>query len=175
MTTHIRRRGSLRQRYNAHEGSGWLRQRLATWASDSKTTIPQLRSALGEVLESGPRPEWDADAVRFGYLELMRSLERPIPPSRREELGWEYSQRLGEMQLSPSMVGRVEAARRFLLREPERSRRTLQLLCANWLAHLESREVAAPKPAVRASFSVLTSTNPVRRGAIIVPLYPVGP
>ena len=42
--------------------------------------------------------------------------------------------------LSPEMVGQLEATRRFLLREPERSRRVLRLLCANYLAHAESRE-----------------------------------
>jgi hypothetical protein len=36
------------------------------------------------------------------------------------------------------MLDRLNAARRLLLREPERSRRVLRLLCANRLADIES-------------------------------------
>ena len=79
------------------------------------------------------------------------------------------------MALSPEMVGHLEAARRFLLREPERSRRVLRLLCANYLAHAETRELPPRKPAVWATFPYLTSTNPVTKGRISVPLYPVSP
>ena len=83
--------------------------------------------------------------------------------------------RLGDMQLSPDMVGYLEAARRFLLREPERSRRVLRLLCANWLAEVETHEPRPPKPAVRASFLLMISTNPIRKVTTSVPLYPVSP
>jgi hypothetical protein len=60
MATHIRRRGSLFERFVLNLRIGWLRQRLATWAADPRTTIPQIRTALAEVLESQPGPEWDA-------------------------------------------------------------------------------------------------------------------
>ena len=62
------------------------------------------------------------------------------------------------------MIDYLEAARRFLLREPERSRRVLRLLCAQYLAHAETRELPPRKPAVWARFSYLTSTNPVTKG-----------
>src|SRR5262249_28369840 len=83
--------------------------------------------------------------------------------------------RLGDMGLSPTMVGHLEAARRFLLREPERSRRVLRLLCAQYLAHQEAHEMPPRKPAVWVRFSYLTSTNPVTKGKTSVPLYPVRP
>ena len=66
------------------------------------------------------------------------------------------------MSLSPEMVGQLEAARRFLLREPERSRRVLRLLCANYLAQVET---VGRQPRKQAVLTVLTC----------VPLYPVGP
>jgi hypothetical protein len=47
-----------------------------------RTTISQLRTALEVVLENEPKPEWDLFAVKYGYLELMGALERPIPLSR---------------------------------------------------------------------------------------------
>jgi hypothetical protein len=79
------------------------------------------------------------------------------------------------MSLSPEMVGQLEAARRFLLREPERSRRVLRLLCANYLAHVETRGRQPQKPAVFAAFTYLTSTNPITKGKLRIPVYPVGP
>ncbi len=65
------------------------------------------------------------------------------------------------MQLPPDMVGYLDAARRFLLREPERSRRVLRLLFANWLAHVETHGPRPRKPAVRALFPLMTSMNPI--------------
>jgi glyoxylase-like metal-dependent hydrolase (beta-lactamase superfamily II) len=175
MTTHIRRRGSLHHRFDVNVYfDRWLQQRLTIWAAGPKTTTPQLHAALDEVLKCEPRPEWDAFAIKIGYLELLRSLERPIHPVTRQEIEGEYTHHLGDMQLSPDMIGHVDAARRFLSREPERSRRDLRLICANWLAHVETPELPPRRPAVRASLYLVTSTNPVRKGAVILPLYPVG-
>jgi hypothetical protein len=61
------------------------------------------------------------------------------------------------MQLSPDMVGCLYAARRFLLREPERSRRVLRLLYANYLAHVE--HPGRRKPAARARFHIAKQTS----------------
>src|SRR5262249_30199109 len=83
--------------------------------------------------------------------------------------------RLDDMQLPEDMVGHLEAAHRFLLREPERSRRVLRLLCANWLAHVETPEPRHRKPAVLVSFPLRVSTNPIRNVTTTVPLYPVSP
>ena len=138
MATHTRRRGSLRQRQDLDAyWDGFLQQRLETWAADPRTTIAQLRNALDDVLKSEPRPDWDSFAIKAAYLEMVRMLERPVPLLTWEEIGWEFTYRLGDMQLSPDMVGYLYAARRFLLREPERSRRVLRLLYANYLAHVE--------------------------------------
>jgi hypothetical protein len=172
MTVHVNRRGSLDQqnRVNVVLGRGALRQRLATWAADPRTTIPQLKSALDEVLETEPNPEWDSFALKLGYLEIMGSLERPLDPLRQQEIEGERTFRLGDMQLSADIVGSIEAARRFLLREPERSRRVLGLLWANWLAHVETREQRPQKPTVRA---VLTAIKP--KSAVLYPVSPGSP
>ena len=139
-----------------------LQRRLTDWATVPRTTISQLRKALEVVLENEPKPEWDLFAVKYGYLELMGALERPIPLSTQQAIEGEWTFRLGELSLSPEMVGRLEAARRFLLREPERSRHVLRLLCANYLAQVDTRGHQPRKTAV---LTVLNYT----------PLYPVGP
>jgi hypothetical protein len=61
------------------------------------------------------------------------------------------------------------AGHRFLKREPERSQRALRLLFANWLAHVEIPGLRQERPAVRAIFSLGTSSRSS------IPLYPVGP
>ncbi len=157
MATHTRRRGSLRQRQDLDAyWNGFLQQRLETWAADPRTTIPQLRNALDDVLKSEPRPDWDSFAIKAAYLHMMRTLEQPVPLLTSEEIGWEYTYRLGDMQLSPDMVGYLYAARRFLLREPERSRRVLRLLYANYLAHMQ--HPGRRKPAARARFHIAKQT-----------------
>jgi hypothetical protein len=176
MATHTRRRGSLEQRRDVYYY--WdvlLRKRFATWAADPKTTIPQLRGALEEALKNEPEPEWDSFTIKAGYLAMMRSLEQPVPHIMQQDVGWEYHLSLGDMQLSPDMAGYLDAGCRFLLREPERSRRVLRLLFANWLAHVERREPGPQQPAVRAAFPLLNSTNRVSWGKTRVSLYPVGP
>src|SRR5262245_29950651 len=169
--THFRRRGSTMQRQLARAASRDLQRRLTDWATGPRTTISQLRTALEVVLENEPKPEWALFAVKYGYLELMGALERPIPLSALQEIEGEWTFRLGDMSLSPEMVGQLEAARRFLLREPERSRRVLRLLCANYLAQVETRGRQPRKPAVWAVFT----SDPVTKGKFHIPLYPVGP
>ena len=78
---------------------------------------------------------WERWSGRYRFL-LQQAIEG------------EWTFRLGDLSLSPEMVGQLEAARRFLLREPERSRRVLRLLCANYLAHAETRGRQPRKPAV---------------------------
>jgi hypothetical protein len=173
--SHLRRRGSTLQRRQAREASRLLQRRLTDWATGPRTTISQLRRALEVVLENEPKPEWDLFAVKYGYLELMGALEQPIPLFFQQAIEGEWTFRLGDMSLAPELVGQLEAARRFLLREPERSRRVLRLLCANYPAHVETRGRQPRKPAVWAVFTYLTSTNPITKGKDLIPLYPVGP
>ena len=65
---------------------------------------------------------------------------------------------LGATQLPPNYLRNVYNARRFLINEPERSRRVLRLAFANWLAHIQEKDPARRKPAVRASFGLQKQT-----------------
>ena len=97
----------------------------------------------------------------------MRSLERPVNPRDQQEIEGEWIVRLSDMQLSADIIDSIKAAHRVLLREPERSRRVVKLLCANWLAHVETPEQRPRKPAVRALLAALKPMS--------VALYPVSP
>jgi hypothetical protein len=76
--------------------------------------------------------------------------------------------RLFDMQLPPDAASKVYAARRFLWREPERSRRVLRLVFANWLASSELPLERRPRPAVK----VVAQTFMTK---LSLPLYAFGP
>ena len=165
MTTHFRRRGStLQRRLDAKRSNRWLQRRLADWAADPRTTIPQLHTALEEVLKNEPKPDWDHLRLNLG---ISRSCARwsgrcRLLPSRRSRGNGRFGS--ATWRFRPTWSSHLEAARRFLLREPERSRRVLRLLCANYLAHVEARELPPRKPAVWAMFSYLDLNEPDHEG-----------
>jgi hypothetical protein len=176
MITHSKRRGSTPHRHSARRTSLYLQRRLTDWATDPRTTPAQLHTALDEVLKNEPNPDWNLSAIKHAYCELMREIERPmLQRGAQEEMEGDWTFGLGDMALSPTMIDYLATARRFLWREPERSRRVLRLLFAQRLADLENRELPPRKPAVWARLSFLTSTNPVTKGKVRVPLDPVSP
>jgi hypothetical protein len=165
MTVHVRRRERLKDRARVNLWLPVLQKHLATWAADSRTTIHQLRLALEEVVECRPMPEWDAFTLKIEYLDLMRFLGRRVVPPR-EQIDEEWTYRLGEMELPVDLMLDLYQVKRGLAREPERSRRVIRLLFANWLAHVE--HPAQRKPVARARFHIAKQTNSVL-------LYHVGP
>jgi hypothetical protein len=167
MYVHLRRRERLAIRWRADVQLGELQQRLAKWAADPRTTIPQIRRALEEVIACRPRPEWDAFTLKREYLDLMQFLEGPVnPPPEQIEEEWTY--RLGDVELPADLKLRLHSIKRQLAREPQRSRRVIRLLFANWLAHVENTDPQRRRPAVRARFYIAQRTANVA-------LYPVGP
>jgi hypothetical protein len=82
--------------------------------SASRTTLAQLHTALDEVLKNEPNPDWDIPAIKHGYLELMREIERRTPRWVQEEMEGEWTIGLGDMGLSPTMIDYLATARRFV-------------------------------------------------------------
>jgi len=159
MTTHLRRQGGLTARFLANTVQTSLRERLEIWAANPQTTIQELRRALDEALVSEPRPEWDAFSLKIEYLEMMRQLERSDPTYQAIEEHLTYH--LGNLDVQTDISVYIFASHRFVLREPERSRRTLRLLFANWLAHIETPDPRRSQPEVRASFTSGNHTTTV--------------
>jgi hypothetical protein len=95
----------------------------------------------------------------------MNMMVRPMTEHDQNRVEGEWTYRLGDMQLPTDIIESIKVARRFLLREPERSRRVVRLLWANWLAHVEAGDPR--RPAIRALHPALTPVS--------LPLYPVSP
>jgi hypothetical protein len=83
MMFHLRRGERLKDHVRDHSQFGLLRERLAGWAADPRTTIPQVRRALDELVEYRTAPESDARALKREYLDLMQFLHGPVWPSVR--------------------------------------------------------------------------------------------
>jgi hypothetical protein len=161
------RRGSISERFFAGKHHAWLRARLQTWAADDRTTADQLRTALIEAMKTQPRPEWHAFSLKVEYLDWMRQLETMQHPDfyAFQEDG---RYRLADLEMPEDLAVVLYRARRFLLREPERSRRSIRLLFANWLAHADGAQWSRHKPDVIAKLHGASMTARLE-------LYPVAP
>ena len=158
---------NFRERFSTNAKMDGLRKRLQSWAADPRTTIPQLRRALDELVEKGVAFEPDSFSLKRDYLEIMQLLDDPNGYLEHGQ-GDDLLYRFGDMQLPPDLAARVYAARRFLIREPDRSRRVLRLVFANWLAQSVIPPEQRPKPAVKVLTQVLVEK-------VALPIYPVSP
>ena len=120
----VERRGSMFQRFAIAQQCDHLQPRIETWAGDRRTGIPLLRRALNDVLAREPKPEWQVYSLKREYLLMMGALDRsddaflhPIG----EELDYHI---LGET-IPEDFSRPLHAARRFVLNDPEVSRRVL--------------------------------------------------
>jgi hypothetical protein len=167
ITSHLSRRANFRERFSTNAKLDGLRNRLQSWAADPRTTIAQLREALDELMGKGMTLDPDSFSLKREYLELKQLID---DPSGDLAQGWgnDLLYRFADMQLPPDLAARVYAARRFLLREPDRSRRVLRLVFANWLAQCEIPPEQRTKPAVKVLLQVSVDNT-------ALPVYPVGP
>ncbi len=143
MYVHLRRRERLAIRLRAALHHGEIQQRLAKWAADPRTTIPQIRRALEEVIVCRPRPEWDSFTLKREYLDLMQFLDGPVdpPPEQIEE---ELTYRLGDLELPADLTLKFHSMKRQLARartQPPRHSITLRQLAGTRGEH---RPAATP-------------------------------
>jgi hypothetical protein len=150
---HMTRRGVVLERWVINQVCRNLEPRIAAWASDHRTDTSLLRRALEDAHAGEPQPEWDLFSLKLDFLCIMNELERPD--------GWVWqgaeedrSIRIAGEPLPLNLAWSIYAARRFILNEPERSRRVLRLFFVNWLAHCEDATAGNRRPAIRATFRV---------------------
>jgi len=156
---HVMRRGTGFERLFATLNGKGLQPRVAIWAANPKTHVLELRRALDDVIACEPKPEWEKSSLKVEYVLAMRELDRSDRGLANED-DEERAFRIGGAPWPANLVQTAFSIRRFLLREPERSRRVLRLAFANWLAHAEIDE-RHRKPAVRARFRSAGSMSSV--------------
>jgi hypothetical protein len=164
---HVTRRGAMWQRAVVDHYCVRMRPLIAAWAANPRTSAKQLRQALSDVKACEPKPESEAFSLKVDYLVMIHELDRKGGLIERGEVS-DQQVRIGGQLLPPNLARTVYVTQRFLLNEPERSRRVLQLAYANWLAHVGEQDPGRLKAAVRAIFEI------ERQGAS-ASFYPVRP
>ena len=128
-----------------------LRNRLLTWADDRKTTPALLRRAIDDVTACEALAPSEQDSLKAGYIEVIDLLEGSRNPGRSVPLMRFRRFWNPDFQLTPEQIQTLWDTWRFIRREPERSRRVVRLLTANWLAYLDLPEGDRPKPDLKAA------------------------
>jgi hypothetical protein len=144
-----------------------LRNRLIAWAGDPRTTPALLRQALDDVIACESLAPSETYTLQAEYVNVASMLDGPdnlgrnIPPPWLIKLVTSHGGRAIGPFLHPKMMNSVSNAWRFWWREPERSRRVIRLIVANWLAYYDLAPGKRPN----------ADPNP----ELIYDLYPFGP
>jgi hypothetical protein len=144
-TYHLGLRGSAARRMYADVWRLELNQRLAQWAADRRTTPAMIRQALDEVAACGAFTPSETFTLQAEYLQLEQWLDGPDNPGRYKPLA-RLGQFFKDYRPSHEQMQAMADAWRFWRREPERSRRLLRLMFANWLAYEAMPADRRPSP-----------------------------
>ena len=132
-----------------------LRDRLKTWAADPRTTPALLRQALGDVAACEALAPSELDSLKAGYLDAIWLLDQPDNPGHQVPLSRFARFYNPNYTLNPEQIQAIWDWWRFWRREPERSRRVIRLVAANWLAYHDLPPADRPKPDPKvASFDI---------------------
>jgi hypothetical protein len=123
-----------------------LHNRLMTWADDARTSPALLRAALDDVVACEALAPSEGDSIKAGYLTVMKLLGSPTNPGRAVPLMRFQRFWNPDYQLNPEQIQEIWDTWRSWRREPERSRRVIRLITANWLAYLDLPAGERPKP-----------------------------
>ncbi len=143
---HVGMRASVQRRISIQRWYGQLRNRLATWAADPRTTPALLRQALADVVACDELVPSEQDSLKASYLDVSSLLDSPQNPGRNVPFKKFRQFRKPNGPLTREEIQKLWDAWRFARREPERSQRVIRMLTANWLAYLDLPSQNRPKP-----------------------------
>ena len=137
---HCGQRGVFIERLIGMAMHRWVSTRLIRWSADPRVDAKMLRRALDAAIAAGSATPPPSHALKMEYLGLIHSMENPELMVRWLDLasgtpvgGKSSGITLANDGLRTSLI-RVQ---RRALSEPERSRRVLRLIFANWLAYAD--------------------------------------
>jgi hypothetical protein len=135
---HLRESGGYQGHMQADASEDLVHERLVSWAVDPKTRADTLRRALDDLITFDAQSVPISTTLKVEYLGLVRGLEDPDRLMREAEMdnpsGFFYKE-----------TRPFQRIYWFLLREPERSRRVVRLVFANWLAYVDRPPGGRPK------------------------------
>jgi hypothetical protein len=133
--------------------------RVTAWAEDPRVNAEALRRVLADAIAAEAMTPPTSEIFKVEYLALRNELDRPGPVSAGALREFQAGSALGEFQDWTAYLPGGMPLRLFLLREPERSRRVVRLLFANWLAYVD-RPPAQRQPAAIAAPGARPALNP---------------
>jgi hypothetical protein len=138
VSRHCGKRGCIAERIIGiaiHRGAS---TRLIRWAADPKVDAKMLRRALDAVIAADAATPPTSDCLKMEYLGLLHSMNDSQTMARLHDTiatapgaGGQSGPVLANETLRKGLI----SARRRAINEPERSRRVLRMICANWLAY----------------------------------------
>jgi hypothetical protein len=148
---HVGLHGRFYRRMFAQHWYSELRKRLTNWAADARTTPAQLRLALDDVIACEALAPSESYTLKAEYLHGTSMFAEGNYPGRYTAPSWltEFNSwaatSIGPL-LTPEWVQRISDAWSFCRREPERSRRVIQLITAKQLAFFGLPPDSQPSP-----------------------------
>jgi hypothetical protein len=133
----VGRRGALvERRFGAHMHD-LAAQCILRWAADPRVNIAMLRRAQGDVSAADRLTPPLSDVVKLEYLMASRELDELLTMPQEVPLPGGNGGLLN--RVPPALISSREIQRfRFrALNDPEKSRRALRLVFANWLAQVD--------------------------------------
>ena len=127
-------------------------RQVERWAGDPRVSVAELRRALRDIRALDAVPENDAAALDAEYVRIMLTLDRGSDVVRRDfaesvERALNYEPGAVPPGTGTRVAGPLDCMRRFLLNEPERSRRVAGLYFENWRPRLEALRTGQATPA----------------------------
>jgi hypothetical protein len=159
---HIGMHGTALRRLAVLHWDRQLRDRLASWAADPRTTPALLRQALDDTVACQSLAPSESYMLRAEYLDVDRMLDDPNGPGPQTPPSWFISMVLRRPSnrppravlsafLTPDLMRSANDVWRAWRREPERSRRVIRLVMSNWLAYFDLPPKDRPKPDLNAT------------------------
>jgi hypothetical protein len=125
---------------------------LTEWAADARTTAAQLHQALDDVIACEALVPSETFTLKAEYLIADQMLQARNYRRRRLPPPWLITlesapaiRSLGPI-LSPEQIRSISDAWALWRREPERSRRVIRLITANWLEFYDAPPTQRPRP-----------------------------
>jgi hypothetical protein len=143
---HVGMHGDILRRNAVLRWHRVLRDRVRAWAAEATTTPAILRQALRDVVACEALAPSEQYSLKAGYLEVMSVLDQPTNPGREVPLGRFAQFYHPDYTLNPEQIQAIWDWWRFWRHEPERGRRVIRLLTANWLAYHNLHPKNRPKP-----------------------------
>ncbi len=157
-TRHCGKRGTMVERLIGIAMHRWASTRLIRWSADPKVDARMLRKALDAAIAADVATPPTSESLKAEYLNLLHTISDPEVMVRLHESVAASNQPAG----SPTLSGQggwkssLIRVRRRAINEPERSRRVIRLIFANWLAYCDLPPSRQPPKVTSATGHTLT-------------------